>query len=144
MTDHSKELPLSQQQLLLRSNALQGAALETAANAVVITDTKGDIIWVNPAFTAFTGYSSEEVIGKNPRLLKSGKHDQYYYKNLWETVMAGKTWRGSFINRRKDGTLCYDEHTITPVRVGGGAITHFVAKVRQNFERYSTRPTMPF
>jgi len=106
---------------------LQSTALEYIANAVVITDIKGDILWVNPSFTILTGYTSEEVIGKNPRLLKSGKHDQKYYKTLWETVLAGKTWRGSFTNRRKDGTLYYDEHTITPVRSKEGVITHFVA-----------------
>ena len=89
-------------------------ALETAANAVVITDNKGIILWVNPAFTTLTGYPSEEVLGKNPRLLKSGKHDRQFYQNLWTTVLTGKTWRGDFTNRRKDGSLYQDEQTRSP------------------------------
>ncbi len=96
-------------------------ALETAANAVVITDGKGVILWVNPAFTSLTGYRSEDVLGKNPRLLKSGKHDRQFYKDLWTTVLTGKTWRGDFTNRRKDGSLYQDEHTITPVRSKEGS-----------------------
>ncbi len=110
-------------------------ALETAANAVVITDTKGIILWVNPAFTALTGYSSEEVIGRTPTLLKSGKHDRQFYQNLWTTILTGKTWRGDFTNRRKDGSLYQDEHTITPVRSEEGVITHFIAIMNDVTER---------
>ena len=110
-------------------------ALETAANAVVITDGKGIILWVNPAFTSLTGYTSEEVKGKNPRLLKSGKHDQQFYKNLWTTILTGKTWCGDFTNRRKDGSLYQDEHTITPVRSKDGRITHFIAIMNDVTER---------
>ena len=74
-----------------------------------------------------TGYPPNEVIGKNPRLLRSGKHDRAYYKRMWETILSGETWRSSFINRRKDGTL-YEEHgSIAPVRDETGKITHFVA-----------------
>src|SRR5271157_2002792 len=110
-------------------------ALEIAANAVVITDNKGIILWVNPAFTSLTGYPSEEVLGKNPRLLKSGKHDREFYQNLWTTVLTGKTWRGEFTNRRKDGSLYQDEHTITPVRSKEGVITHFIAIMNDVTER---------
>jgi PAS domain S-box-containing protein len=106
---------------------LQATALETAANAVVITDRAGTILWVNPSFTALTGYTAEEVIGQNPRLFKSGQHDQTFYRMLWTTILAGSTWRGQFTNRRKDGSLYHDEHTITPVRARDGEITHFVA-----------------
>jgi PAS domain S-box-containing protein len=106
---------------------LQSTALETAADGIVITSVKGIIHWVNPAFTRMTGYSAEEAIGQNPRLLKSGRHDRAFYKQLWATILSGKTWRGNFINRRKDGTLYEDEHTITPVRTGGDEITHFIA-----------------
>ena len=133
----NEELLLSKQQLVLQSTAL-----ETASNAVVITDIKGNILWVNPAFTALTGYSAEEVIGKNPRLLKSGKHDQEFYKKLWDTILAGKTWRGSFTNRRKDGTLYHDEHTITPVRSDEGVITHFVAIMNDMTERRRTEEAL--
>ncbi len=110
-------------------------ALETAANAVIITDTKGIILWVNPAFTSLTGYPSEEVIGKTPRLLKSGKHDRQFYQNLWTAILTGKTWRGGFTNRRKDGTFYQDEHTITPVRSKEGVITHFIAIMNDVTER---------
>jgi PAS domain S-box-containing protein len=120
----------AEQQLLL-----QAAALETAANAIVITDRAGAIMWINPAFSALTGYSAEEVIGQNPRLLKSGAHDQAFYKHLWGTIFRGVTWRGEFINRRKDGSLYHDEHTITPVRSRDGHITHFVAIMQDVTER---------
>jgi len=102
-------------------------ALDTAANGVVITNAKGIILWVNSAFTALTGYSSEEVLGKTPSLLKSGKHDREFYQNLWTALLAGQTWHGDFTNRRKDGSLYQDEHTITPVRSKEGVITHFIA-----------------
>jgi PAS domain S-box-containing protein len=120
----------AEQQLLL-----QAAALENAANAIVITDRSGAIQWINPAFSALTGYAAEEVIGQNPRLLKSGAHDQAFYKNLWGTIFRGLTWRGEFINRRKDGSLYHDEHTITPVRGRDGQITHFVAIMHDVTER---------
>ena len=130
LTTRNEELVFSQQ-----IGLLQSTALKSIANAVVITNIKGTILWVNPAFTDLTGYSYEEVIGKNPRLLKSGQHDREFYKNLWETILAGKTWRGDFINRRKDGTLYHDEHTITPVRSKEGVITHFVAIMNDMTER---------
>ncbi|HSH94346.1 MAG TPA: PAS domain S-box protein, partial [Roseimicrobium sp.] len=106
---------------------LQATALQTAASAVVITTSQGTILSVNPAFTTLTGYTAEEVIGQNPRILKSGYHAPAYYKNLWETILAGRTWHGNFTNRHKDGTYYHDESTITPVRAEGGAITHFVS-----------------
>jgi len=105
---------------------LQGAALESAANSIMITDAKGKIIWVNPAFSQMTGYSSEEVIGKNPRLLKSGKQNQAFYKEMWDTILSGKVWRNTLINRRKDGTLSDDDLTITPIRNTAGVITNFI------------------
>jgi PAS domain S-box-containing protein len=130
MTSPNPELLGSEQKFLLQSTAL-----ETAANGVLITDTKGTILWVNPAFVTLTGYTAEEVLGNNPRLLKSGKHDREFYKDLWKTILAGKTWRGNFTNRRKDGTLYHDEHTITPVRSKEGVITHFVAIMNDVTER---------
>jgi PAS domain S-box-containing protein len=107
---------------------LQGAALQAAANAIVITDRDGIIEWVNPAFTALTGYSVEEAVGRNPQVLvKSGRQDDAYYKNLWDTILAGQVWRGEIINRRKDGSLCTEAQTITPVCNGRGEICHFIA-----------------
>jgi sigma-B regulation protein RsbU (phosphoserine phosphatase) len=94
---------------------LQAAALEAAADSIVITDKNGAILWTNPAFSEMTGYTAAEVCGKNPRLLSSGKHDKAFYANLWQTISAGKTWRGAIINCRKDGSLYTEEQTITPV-----------------------------
>jgi diguanylate cyclase (GGDEF)-like protein/PAS domain S-box-containing protein len=108
---------------------LQSGALEAAANAIVITDFHGTIQWVNQAFTTMTGFSKEEVVGKNPRLLKSGKQQRSYYADLWSTVSSGKVWHGELINRRKDGTTYIEEMTITPIaqNVGQANWTHFIA-----------------
>jgi diguanylate cyclase (GGDEF)-like protein/PAS domain S-box-containing protein len=108
---------------------LQVAALEAAANAIVITDSDGTIVWVNHAFTVMTGYSKEEALGNNPRLLKSGKQPESYYADLWSTISSGEVWRGEIVNRRKDGTTYPEEMTITPVtrHVGNTANRYFVA-----------------
>lgn len=107
---------------------LQATALDSAANGVVITDREGAIQWVNPAFIQMTGYSLEEAVGQNPRdLVKSGKHNQAFYQDLWQTILAGKTWFGEIVNRRKDGSLYHEEQTITPVINEQGEITHYVA-----------------
>lgn len=106
---------------------LQAAALQAAANSIVITDVKGNILWVNSAFTRLTGYSAQEVMGQNPRVLRSGKHDGSFYANLWKTITSGEVWHGEVTNRRKDGSYYDEEMTITPVRAENGEITHFVA-----------------
>lgn len=106
---------------------LQSAALESAANGIVITDRDGTILWVNPAFTKLTGYTAEESIGKNPRVLKSGQHDEAFYRHLWQTVRAGNVWRGELVNRRKDSSLYTEDMTITPVRNHAGVITNYIA-----------------
>jgi two-component system cell cycle sensor histidine kinase/response regulator CckA len=114
---------------------LQAAALEAAANAIVIADHRGDILWTNPAFTELTGYSRDEVVGKNPRLLKSGKQGKDFYRDLWGTITSGKIWRAELVNRRKDGELYAEEQTITPVISPGGEITHFVSIKQDISER---------
>ena len=114
---------------------LQSAALESAANAIVITDRAGTVTWVNPAFTRLTGYSAQEIVGQNPRLLKSGKQNQAFYQNLWETILAGRVWHAEMVNRRKDATLYIEENTITPVRGELGEITHFIAVKQDITER---------
>jgi PAS domain S-box-containing protein len=114
---------------------LQAAAVEAAANGIVITDRDGHIVWVNAAFSTMTGYMREEAVGQTPRILKSGRHDTAFYKDLWRTICAGRVWHGQMVNRRKDGTLCDDETTITPVRDEAGAITHFVAIEQDVTER---------
>ena len=106
---------------------VQAAALQAAANSIVITDVKGTIIWVNSAFTRLTGYSAEEVTAQSPRILKSGKHDAAFYAHLWKTISSGQVWRGEVTNRRKDGSYYDEEMTITPVRAESGEVTHFIA-----------------
>jgi PAS domain S-box-containing protein len=101
-------------------------ALQSAANAVVITDRNGVIQSINPAFSQITGYTPDEVIGKHPNLLKSGKHDETFYRQLWETIMNDQAWHGELVNRRKDGSLYTEEQTITPVRNASGQVTHFI------------------
>ncbi len=113
---------------------LLAAALEAAANAIVITDAGGTIIWVNSAFVRLTGYSAEEARGQTPRLLQSGKHATSFYASLWKTITSGEVWRGEITNRRKDGSLYEEEMTITPVRTHRGQITHFVA-IKQDVTR---------
>ena len=106
---------------------LQGSALNAAANAIVITDPKGDVVWANPAFTKLTGYAVSEVLGKNPRVLKSGQHDAAFYRQMWETICAGLVWSGEIVNKRKDGRLYTEEMIITPVVTENGVITHYIA-----------------
>ncbi|GIV21092.1 MAG: hypothetical protein KatS3mg023_2843 [Armatimonadota bacterium] len=118
-----------------RQLRLHARAMEMAANAIVITDRNGTIQWVNPAFTAITGYTREEAIGKNPRILKSGRHDQKYYEQLWQTILSGHVWKGEVINRRKDGSLYTEEMTVAPVRDEQGNITHFIAIKQDVTER---------
>ena len=116
---------------------LQSAALEAAANAIVITDHEGTIVWANRAFTTMTGYSEEEVLGKNPRILKSGEQPPSYYAELWSTISSGKVWKGEIVNRRKDGTTYTEEMTITPVTrdVGNPANRYFIAIKQDISER---------
>ena len=122
-----RERKQNQEQLLLQSSALNAAA-----NAIVITDCRGTIEWVNQAFNVLTGYTLQEAIGKNPRdLVNSGVHDKSFYKDLWNTILAGEVWHGELINRRKDGSLYTEEETITPLKNAEGVITHFIA-VKKN------------
>jgi PAS domain S-box-containing protein len=102
-------------------------AIEQASEGVVVTDRSGSIRYVNPAFSAMTGYGVSEVIGKNPRLFKSGQQSDEFYKTLWKTILAGNTWHGTLVNRRKSGTLYVEEMSITPVRDPHGNITAFIA-----------------
>lgn len=106
---------------------LQAAALEAAANAIVITDIDGTIVWVNSAFTRLTGYPAGEARGQNLRIVRSGKQGAAFYRNLWKTIKSGEVWQGELTNRRKDASLYEEEMTITPVRAQDGEISHFVA-----------------
>lgn len=122
---HAEEHSLSRhtQAELLRL----ATAVEQAAEAVVITDPLGNIQYVNPAFEKITGYSKSEVLGQNPRLLKSGKHPLEFYQELWQTIISGRVWKGNFINKRKDGSLYEEQATIAPVFDDSGRITNFIA-----------------
>ena len=111
---------------------LQSVVMEAAANAIVITDPAGTIQWVNPAFTALTGYTRAEAVGQTPRILSSGRQSKEFYGQMWKTILGGEVWTGEVVNRRKDGALYTERMTITPVlEVSGSAgtsvITHFVA-----------------
>lgn len=121
---------------------LQSSALQAAANAIVITDSDGVINWVNQAFTHLTGYSQDEVVGRKPSLLKSGKHDEAYFKELWETILSGNVWHGEMTNLRKDGSLYVEEQTITPVLGDDGKITNFIGIKQDITDRKRTEDAM--
>lgn len=119
----------------VRQLRLQTTALESAANTIFVTDRKGCIIWINPAFAGLNGYTSEEVLGQNPRILNSGLHNNRFYQQLWQTILGGQVWEGQINNRRKDGTLYTGEMTITPVWNENGDITYFIAIMQDITER---------
>jgi len=106
---------------------LQSAALDAAANAIVITDREGKVFWANPAFEDLTGYAAEEVKGKNPRTWKSGVHDDEFYQSFWNTILSGMVWQGEVVNRRKNGSLYTENQTVAPLLDDQGEITHFIA-----------------
>ncbi|MEE9200773.1 MAG: PAS domain S-box protein, partial [Candidatus Brocadiales bacterium] len=111
------------------------SAVVQSPSTVIITDPEGNIEYVNPKFTQLTGYTIEEVIGKNPRILKSGKTPPEVYKDLWETITASGDWRGEFCNKKKNGELYWEYVSISPVRNTDGDITHFVAVKEDITER---------
>ncbi|GAB5342952.1 MULTISPECIES: diguanylate cyclase domain-containing protein [Pseudomonas] len=113
------------QQLLVR-------ALDAATNPVLITERTGCIVWTNRAFCLMSGYSKAELIGQTPHLLSSGRQTTTFYRELWMTIMAGLTWQGELIERRKDGSNCQVNQVITPVFDVQGVVTHFIA-VLHNF-----------
>jgi two-component system, cell cycle sensor histidine kinase and response regulator CckA len=105
-------------------------AIEQAAEAVVITDSTGIILYVNPAEEKISGYSSAELIGQGVNIFKSGKHREDFFTNMWETINAGDRWSGRFVNRKKDGTEYHEDATISPVYDNSGDLTNFVAVKR--------------
>lgn len=123
---------------------LLATALESTANAIIITNRQGEITWVNTAFSKMTCYTIDEAVGKNPRVLKSGKHDAEFYTKMWDTISSGKVWQGELINKKKDGTLYNEDMTITPVKSITGEIINFIAvkqdiTERKNIETQSLR-----
>ena len=103
------------------------AAFESAGEGIVITDLAGNIQYANPVFEKISGYRRDDLIGQNPRILKSGKHPASFYQRLWQTLGRGDVWRGAFVNRRKDGTTYHSEQTIAPVRTSTGQSIGYVS-----------------
>lgn len=102
-------------------------AVECSASSIVITDPQGTIEFVNPAFSRVTGYTEQEAIGQNPRILKSGEHPPEFYQALWSTISQGEIWRGQLTNKRKDGRIYWEHVSIAPILDRNGQITHYVA-----------------
>lgn len=105
-------------------------AIEQAAEGIVITDIDGIIAYVNPAFERITGYTRDEAIGKTPSILRSGRHEDAFYADLWKVITSGETWSGRLHNKKKDGTIYQEETTISPVRDQSGEIVNYVAVKR--------------
>jgi PAS domain S-box-containing protein len=127
-----REASLAEAQQLSRTLM---AAIEQAAEDIMITDPDGNIQYCNPSFQRITGYSGADVIGKNPRFLKSGRHDAEFYRQMWETMKAGKTWTGRFTNRRRDGSLVIEDATISPISDASGKPQGYVAVKRDVTEQ---------
>lgn len=105
---------------------LSQAVMQSPAS-IIISDVKGNIEYVNPKFTEVTGYSYEDVIGRNPRILNSGKQSSTFYNKMWKTLMEGNEWRGELQNKKKDGELFWVYASVSPIVDEGGVITHFLA-----------------
>lgn len=118
---------LEQEEMRRKADMLT-CAIEQTLDAVIITDQRGVIEYVNPAFTNLTGYTAEEAIGRIPgALLKSGQQDKAFYQMIWDTILAGETWHGTLTNRKKSGEYYIVNESISPIRNSAGVITHFVA-----------------
>ncbi len=120
-------IDVSHSRQLEEEREMMSRALEQSADAVVITDEKGSIVYVNAAFEEITGYSKEDALGKKTNMLKSGMQDEQFYRTLWKSITSGLPYTDIFINRRKDGELYYEAKTITPVFSAEGVLTHFVS-----------------
>lgn len=104
---------------------LRLSALEASANAMFIADRDGVIQWVNPAFTRLSGYASDEIIGRTPRVLRSGRQGAAFYEELWKTILAGRVWHGRLVNKKKNGEIYDIEQTISPILGADGAVSHY-------------------
>lgn len=114
---------------------LLGKSVEQSPVSIIITDASGTMIYVNPMFTKITGYEFHEAIGNTPRILKSGVQSQEFYENLWKTISSGQTWAGELCNRRKDGTLYWEDAIISPILNEYGLITNYVGVKEDITER---------
>ncbi|MDQ7784210.1 MAG: PAS domain S-box protein [Desulfomonilaceae bacterium] len=118
-----------------QTERLLATAIEQATEGILVTDPDGVIQYVNPAVERITGYDRKELIGKTPRMFRSGEHDRGFYEAMWGTIMAGRTWSGQLINKRKDGSLQHEEATISPIRDSSGTIRNYVAVKRDVTEQ---------
>ena len=118
---------VTERRRVAEDHARLATAVEQAAEPILITDAAGAILYANPAFGKVTGYAPADVVGQNPRLLKSGNHNAEFYRQMWATLTAGRVWSGRIVNRRKDGTRCEMEATISPVVDATGRIVNYVA-----------------
>ena len=118
---------ITSQQQIFDELKILSQAVGQSASTIMITDHKGRIEYVNPSFEKLTGYTAREVLGKNPRILKSGEQPAHLYRELWETITVGHKWQGEFHNKRKNGELFWEAACISPIRNGEGKITHFLA-----------------
>ncbi len=119
-------------------------ALEQTTDVIMVTDVVGTIEYVNPSFEAITGYSQSEALGQNPRILKSDKQEPDFYENMWATILKGENFSDVFINTRKDGSIYYEEKTITPVRTESKEITHFISTGKDISERMRTQERLHY
>jgi len=115
---------------LEKEQARLATAVEQADEAIVITDPSASILYVNPSFERVSGYARAELIGSNPRILHSGQHDRAFYQAMWSSLLAGQTWHGTLVNRRKDGSLYEEDAVITPIRDAAGAVASYVGVKR--------------
>jgi PAS domain S-box-containing protein len=127
---------ISQKKRDQAENARLIHAIEQAAESIVITDVDANIVYVNPAFERVTGYSREEAMGKNPRILKSGTQSVEFYAALWEKIKAGESWTGQFLNRAKSGRFYREEASISPVADPSGQVISYVAVKRDITHEY--------
>lgn len=135
VTDTTKRRQIEAERMLTEEVASQQAV------SILITDLRGTIQYVNPAFERMTGYSREEVLGKNPRILKSGLQAKEFYQEMWARLRGGAVWESRFLNRRKDGTLFEIDTTITPVMNAAGRVTHYVAVGRHVATAATSQPS---
>ena len=130
--DITKEKELQKQKNAIEEEHKRLAmVIEQSTEAVMIADMNGNLLYVNPAFEKNTGYSAKEVIGKNPRFLKSGEHSDEFYEEFWDTILSGKTWYGTFHNRKKDGSIFYESAIVLPITNEKGEI-EFIAGLKRD------------